>query len=162
MKNLFKFSCVVAAATMFFSCAKEPVQNGPANEVPEGYTKVYFSAGVDGTKAVVGSNVNYQTEVCWTGNEPVNIWYMPAEGKATKVAATFESFNGSQANFSALIPNDANHDEFYAEVNGVGDASGKTPFGLLTNNTAARVKVSAAQINFCLIAGHHSNCFFEI
>lgn len=145
MKNLFKLSCAVAVATMFFSCSKEPVLNSPANDVPEGYTKVYFTAGVDETKAVIGSNEDNKTVVCWTGNEPVNIWYKSSEGQAMKVAATFESFNGRNANFSAVIPTDANLDEFYAEVNGVSDASGKTPFGSLNDNTAARVKVSADQ-----------------
>lgn len=147
MKNLFKLSCAVAVATMFFSCSKEPIQNGPANDVPEGYTKVYFSAGVDETKAFVGPKEDDKTVVCWTGNEPVNIWYKSSEGEVEKVAATFESFNGRNANFSALIPSDANHNEFYAEVNGVSDGSGKIPFGSYDGNptTAARVRVAADQ-----------------
>ena len=137
MKNILKFNCAIAVIATLFSCAKEvtPIQD---NDIPQGYVKMYFDAGVVETvetKAFIGSSSEGRTSVHWTGNEAVNIWYKDANGAVAKVAAPIVSCDGSSAKFSALIPEDANMDEFYADVNGVCDAN-KLPFGKLGTNSA--------------------------
>lgn len=144
MKNILKINFAIAIIATLFSCAKEvaPIQD---NDIPQGYVKVYFDAGVVDTKAVIGSSSDGRTYVHWTDDDDhaVNIWYKDANNVPAKVAATIESYSGSSARISALIPKDANMNEFYAEVNGVSDLSGKAPFG--SGNNAARVKVAAEQ-----------------
>lgn len=135
MKNILKINFAIAIIATLFSCAKEiaPIQD---NDIPQGYVKVYFDAGVVDTKAVIGASSDGRTYVHWTGNEAVNIWYKDANGAVAKVAAAIVSCDGSSAKFSALIPEDANMDEFYADVNGVCDATGKLPFGTLGSSSA--------------------------
>ena len=128
MRKIFDLTCILATIAIFFSCSKEPVTSVEPSDVPEGYTKVYFTAGV-ATKTVVGNISNDRTAINWTGTEPINVWYKDANGKANKVAAEFVSFSGTQAQLSALIPNDADMTEFIAEVNGVIDTD-KLPFGI--------------------------------
>lgn len=140
MKNILKFNCAIAVIAALFSCAKEvtPIQD---NDIPQGYVKMYFDAGVVETvetKAFIGSSSEGRTSVHWTGNEAVNIWYKDANGAVAKVAAAIVSCDGSSAKFSALIPEDANMDEFYADVNGVSDTSGKLPFGDYNTSKSAR------------------------
>lgn len=147
MRKIFDLTCILATIAIFFSCSKEPVTSVEPSDVPEGYTKVYFTAGV-ATKTVVGNISNDRTAINWTGTEPINVWYKDANGKANKVAAEFVSFSGTQAQLSALIPNDADMTEFIAEVNGVIDTD-KLPFGIYDsqNNikTAPRCEVPANQ-----------------
>ena len=138
MKNILKFNCAIAVIATLFSCAKEvtPIQD---NDIPQGYVKMYFDAGVVETvetKAFIGSSSEGKTFVHWNKDEDkVNIWYKDANGAAAKVAAAIVSCDGSSAKFSALIPEDANMDEFYADVNGVCDKD-KLPFGKLGTNSA--------------------------
>ena len=137
MKNILKFNCAIAVIATLFSCAKEvtPIQD---NDIPQGYVKMYFDAGVVETvetKAFIGSSSEGRTSVHWTGNEAVNIWYKDANGAVAKVAAAIVSCDGSSAKFYAIIPEDANMDEFYADVNGVCDAT-KLPFGKLGTDSA--------------------------
>ena len=147
MKKIFDLTCILATIAIFFSCSKEPVTSVEPSDAPEGYTKVYFTAGV-ATKTVVGNISNDRTAINWTGTEPINVWYKDANGKANKVAAEFVSFSGTQAQLSALIPNDADMTEFIADVNGVIDPD-KLPFGIYDsqNNikTAPRCEVPANQ-----------------
>ena len=147
MRKIFDLTCILATIAIFFSCSKEPVTSVEPSDAPEGYTKVYFTAGV-ATKTVVGNISNDRTAINWTGTEPINVWYKDANGKANKVAAEFVSFSGTQAQLSALIPNDADMTEFIAEVNGVIDTD-KLPFGIYDsqNNikTAPRCEVPANQ-----------------
>lgn len=139
MKNILKFNCAIAVIATLFSCAKEvtPIQD---NDIPQGYVKMYFDAGVVETvetKAFIGSSSEGKTFVHWNKDEDkVNIWYKDANGAAAKVAAAIVSCDGSSAKFSALIPEDANMNEFYADVNGVCDASGKLPFGKIGSSSA--------------------------
>ena len=139
MKNILKFNCAIAVIATLFSCAKEvtPIQD---NDIPQGYVKMYFDAGVVETvetKAFIGSSSEGRTFVHWNKDEDnVNIWYKDVNGAVAKVAAAIVSCDGSSAKFSALIPEDANMDEFYADVNGVCDAKDKLPFGKLGTNSA--------------------------
>lgn len=147
MRKIFNLTCILATIAIFFSCSKEPVTSVEPSDAPEGYTKVYFTAGV-ATKTVVGNISNDRTAINWTGTEPINVWYKDADGKANKVAAEFVSFSGTQAQLSALIPNDADMTEFIAEVNGVIDTD-KLPFGIYDSDnnikTAPRCEVPANQ-----------------
>lgn len=141
MKNILKFNCAIAVIATLFSCAKEvtPIQD---NDIPQGYVKMYFDAGVVETvetKAFIGSSSEGKTFVHWNKDEDkVNIWYKDANGAAAKVAAAIVSCDGSSAKFSALIPEDANMNEFYADVNGVSDTSNKLPFGDYNSQKSAR------------------------
>lgn len=134
MKNILKINFAIAIIATFFSCAKEvtPIQD---NDIPQGYVKMYFDAGVVETKALIGSSSDGRTYVHWTGDEAVNIWYKDANDAVAKVAADIESCDGFSVRISALIPEDANMDEFYADVNGVCDAT-KLPFGTIGSSSA--------------------------
>lgn len=136
MKKTLNFFFAIAALAGMFSCAKmEPAEQ--TTDIPEGYSKVYFTAGVADTKTTLNG-----TSIEWQGTEQVNIWYKDAEGVAQKAAATIESCSGKTANFSAFIPNNAPKDEFIAELNGVIDA-GRLPFG--TGDSRPRCKVNPEQ-----------------
>lgn len=139
MRKIFNLTCILATIAIFFSCSKESVPTEQHTNVTDGYTKVIFTAGVE-TKTTVGDIANDRTSIHWTGNEPVNIWYKDVEGKAQKVAAEFVSHSGREAVFSALIPNDAEQNEFIAEVNGVIE-NDKLPF----SSSGARCEVPSVQ-----------------
>lgn len=139
MKKTLNFLYAIAAFASVFSCAKmEPVNQEQI--IPDGYSKVYFNAGVaePESKAVING-----TSIEWQGTEEINIWYKDAEGNVTKAAATIESFSGKSAYISAILPDDAPKDEFIAELNGVDGTSGKQPFGSSTSR--ARYKVATEQ-----------------
>ena len=136
MKKTLNFFFAIAALAGMFSCAKmEPAEQN--SDIPEGYSKVYFTAGVADTKTTLNG-----TSIEWQGTEQVNIWYKDAEGVEQKAAATIESCSGKTANFSAFIPDNAPKDEFIAELNGVIDA-GRLPFG--TGDNRPRCKVNPEQ-----------------
>ena len=130
------FLMIAAVAATVISCSKE--NSEPQLVVPEGYSKVYFDAGVADTKTSING-----LSIEWTGDEQINIWYKDAAGTVCSTPATIESHEGKTAKLSAVLPNDAPKDEFIAELNGVSDSSGKQPFGTSTNR--ARYKVSTEQ-----------------
>ena len=115
-------------AVILCSCSKSAssvVSSGASSDAPEAYVKVSFTADVEEVRTVLDG-----TAVHWTGDESVYVWYKDAEGAVHKALAQFDAISGSSASLSALLPQDANQNEFYAEVNGVNDESAQmNPWG---------------------------------
>lgn len=130
------FLMIAAAAATLISCSKENAE--PQSMIPEGYSKVYFDAGVADTKAFING-----LSIEWTGDEQINIWYKDAAGNVCNTPAEIEYCSGKTAKLSAVLPNDAPKNEFIAELNGVSDSSEKQPFGSSTSR--ARYKVATEQ-----------------
>ena len=137
MKKTLNFFFAIAALAGMFSCAKmEPAEQN--SDIPEGYSKVYFTAGVADTKTTLNG-----TAIEWQRTDQVNIWYKDADGAVQKAAATIESCSGKTAYMSVILPDDAPKDDLIAELNGVIDNAGKLPFG--TGNSRPRCKVNQEQ-----------------
>ena len=137
MKKTINFFFAIAALAGMFSCAKmEPAEQN--SDIPEGYSKVYFTAGVADTKTTLnGTAIEWQRT-----DDQVNIWYKDADGAVQKAEATIESCSGKTAYMSVILPDDAPKDDLIAELNGVIDA-GRLPFG--TGDNRPRCKVSPEQ-----------------
>ena len=69
MKKTLNFFFAIAALAGMFSCAKmEPAEQ--TSDIPEGYSKVYFTAGVADTKTSLnGTALEWQRTT-----DQVNIW----------------------------------------------------------------------------------------
>ena len=74
--------------------------------------KIVFKADMQLTKTSLSGN-----KVHWVGDEQIKVWYKTSDGKVGMSLASFKSFTGSKAVLFALVPEDADRNEFYAGVN---------------------------------------------